>query len=300
MSKQNTYNTGEEDNFVFPASFAQQRMWFLDQWEPDKATYVIALSRRLQGPLRVEVLEQSLHALLQRHEGLRTHFMLQGEDLVQVIAQKQEVPLPLFDLSGLGTDQQQCLRHLRQQEAMLAFELSQGPLLRVRLLRLSPQDHILLLSLHHIIADGWSVGIVQHDLEMLYEAGVRNVPATLAPLPLQYADYALWQRQWLQGDVLEHQLAYWRRELAGAPTVLELPGDHSCPDWSSPRGASHRLQLSPTLSQQLKAVSQQQGVTPFMTLLAALLSCLLAIAGKGRYCWAPPLLTVPAVKSSRW
>ncbi|HEY0604518.1 MAG TPA: amino acid adenylation domain-containing protein, partial [Herpetosiphonaceae bacterium] len=259
---------------ALPLSFAQQRLWFLDQLEPDSATYNIPAAWRLHGPLDVAALEQSLTTIVERHEALRTIFTTTADGQpVQVIAPPQPVPLPLIDLHPEGTrlpasEREDVVLRLAGTEARQPFDLARGPLIRATLLRLAETDHVLLLTMHHIVSDGWSMEVFARELVPIYTALIAGMPASLAQLPIQYADYAVWQRDWLSGAVLEAQLAYWRRQLAGLP-VLELPTDRSRPALPTFRGARQTFALPAALSKELTALSQREGVTLFMTLLAA-------------------------------
>ena len=258
------------DTHDFPLSFAQQRLWFLDQWEPDSPLYNLSLAVHLTGRLRMPALEQALGTLVERHEILRTTFRTTPAEPVQVISPSLPVPLPVVNLEELSEAVRTAeSQHLANTEARCPFDLSRGPLLRVRLLRLSSQEHMLLLTMHHILSDGWSLGIFVRELAALYEAFSAGQPSPLADLPLQYVDFALWQREWLQGEVLERQLAYWKNLLGDAPPVLELPIDHPRPALQTFRGSSYAFSLPHTLSEKLKSLSNQQEVTLFMTLLAA-------------------------------
>ncbi|NTX61539.1 non-ribosomal peptide synthase/polyketide synthase [Myxococcus sp. CA051A] len=252
-----------------PQSFAQQRLWFLDRLEPNSPLYNIPLAIRLTGALDVAALERSFHTLVRRHESLRTTFEQGDQGAVQHIQPFAPVALRMVDLSGLAveTREQQALR-LGGEEGRRPFDLGTGPLLRVTLLKLSEQEHVLVLVLHHIVADGWSMGVLTKELEALYSAQVKGREATLPELPVQYADYAVWQREWLKGEVLEEQLSWWRARLAGAPEVLEVPTDRPRPAVQGYRGASVAVRLSSELSEKLKRLSRQEGVTLYMTLLA--------------------------------
>src|SRR5947209_8073863 len=253
-----------------PLSFAQQRLWFLEQWEPESPLYNLPLALRLRGALEVTVLEQSLNQILRRHEALRTSFATREGQSVQVIAPAGCLPLPLTDLSALPQAQGEAqARRLASQEAQRPFTLAQAPLVRAQVLRLAPQEHVLLLTMHHIISDDWSMQVLFEELSSLYAAYAAGQPSPLPELPLQYADFTLWQRQWLQGEVLEDQMTYWQQQLAGAPALLELPTDRPRPAVQTFRGASHHCELPKPLSQALKKLSQGEGVTLFMTLLAA-------------------------------
>ncbi|MBD2245043.1 non-ribosomal peptide synthetase [Nostoc sp. FACHB-888] len=258
-----------------PLSFAQQRLWFLNQFDPNDPSYNLSFALRLVGTLNIAALKQSLNEIVQRHEVLRTTFTVIEQQPVQVIAPSLTLQLPVINLQQITPAQQQAeVLRLAAQEAKLPFDLIQGPLLRFTLLHLSEQEYVALLTMHHIISDGWSLDILIQELTALYEAFSQGQPSLqdakrLPELPIQYADFGAWQRQWLAGEVLESQLAYWRKQLQGAPTVLELPTDYPRPAIQSFQGATHRFELSAELSVALKQLSQQEGATLFMTLLAA-------------------------------
>jgi len=221
-------------------SFAQQRLWFLDQYEPDKSFYNIPFALRLSGPLDVPALERSINEIIRRHEALRTTFPVYEGEPVQCINLPVEHPLSVIDLSDVpASDREDQARRLADEEARRHFDLARGPLFRRSLIRLAKNDHILLLTLHHIVSDGWSVGVLYRELSVLYGAFSRAQPSPLADLPIQYADFAVWQRQWLTGNILESQLSYWKKQLAGIPAVLNLPTDHPRPAVQSYRGARH-------------------------------------------------------------
>ncbi|MFE1748578.1 amino acid adenylation domain-containing protein [Coleofasciculus sp. H7-2] len=260
-------NIPEEEVFVFPASFAQQRLWFLDQLFPGNTFYNVATALRLTGSLNASALEETFNEIVRRHEALRTTFRMLNGQPVQVIAPSLTIPLPLVDLQNLSATQQQAeTRRIATEERSRPFDLSQEPLLRVMLLQLDSSEHVLLLNLHHIICDGWSIGVLIRELGTLY-AAANNTRSPLPELPIQYADFADWQRQWLQGEVLETQLAYWKQQLDNIPS-LNLPTDKPRPATPTYRGATQFLELSKSLNEELEALSQRQGVTLFMTLLA--------------------------------
>ena len=253
-----------------PLSFAQRRLWFIDQLMPEDAAYNIPAAVRLKGPLNVVALERSLNEIVKRHEALRTTFAVVDGAPVQIIAPSLTVAPSLVDLGKLSENERELeVRRLAAEEAGRPFDLVRGPLLRLTLLRLGEEEHVGLLVMHHIVFDGWSTGILIREMAVLYEAFSSGRSSPLAPLPIQYADFAHWQRQWLQGEILETQLAYWRRQLAGASPLLELPTDHPRPPIQTFRGAHQSLVLSKGVSEGLKALSRQEGVTLFMTLLAA-------------------------------
>src|SRR5581483_5862777 len=260
-----------------PLSFAQQRLWFVDQLNPGNTAYLMPAIWQLSGALNTGALESSVQALIQLHESLRTTFhisqqttsLVQAGQPVQIIHPAGTFLLPLLDLSELPPEKRENeARRLATQEVQRPCDLVQGPLLRVTLLQLEAQEHLLLLTLHHIIADGWSMLVLQRDLTTLYRAFSSGQPSPLRPLPIQYADFSQWQRQWLRDEVLETQLAYWWRRLAGVP-ALKLPIDYSRPAVQRFKGASHAFVLPQELSSKLATLSRQEGATLFMTLLAA-------------------------------
>ncbi len=253
-----------------PLSYAQQRLWFLDQLSPNSVAYNTPLTARLRGVLDVAALERSLTALIQRHESLRTTFALRGEQPVQVIAPPHPCSLPLDDLIGVppGNGEAEA-RRLAAAETTKPFNLERGPLFRARLLRLDERDHILLLTMHHIVSDGWSLSVLGNELSALYTAALGGETASLPPLPVQYADYAAWQRAALRGPALRELADYWRDQLAGAPAVLPLPTDKPRPALRTQAGEHMGLILPEAVSVGLRALGARRGVTLFMTLLAA-------------------------------
>jgi amino acid adenylation domain-containing protein len=260
-----------------PLSFAQQRLWFLDQLEPGSSFYHIPAAVRLRGTLDLTALEQSFREVIRRHESLRTRFGVVNGVPVQVIDEAPEFSLPLLDLSTEGEAE---ARHVATEESQRPFDLSAGPLLRASVQKLGEQEHVLLCTMHHIISDGWSMGVLIRELTTLYEAYATGQPSPLPELGIQYADYAHWQREWLQGEVLEQQLSYWKQQLAGAPAVLELPTDYPRPAVQTFRGAHQSLTLPAELTTGLKALTQREGVTLFMTLLAAFQTLLWRYSGQ--------------------
>ena len=253
-----------------PLSFAQQRLWFLDQLEPHSAVYNVPGALRIKGPLNLEVLERCFNEILRRHEALRTTFATAEEEPVQIIAPATTACLPVIDIHGFPEQEREDeASRLASEEASKAFDLRQGPLFRTAVIRLSEQDHVLLLTLHHIVSDGWSMGVLYGELSALYRAFVDGKPSPLPDLPIQYADFAVWQRNWLRGEVLENQLSYWKKQLAGAPEVLNLPTDRPRPPEQSYRGARQSIELTGELTQALKTLSRKEGATLYMILLAA-------------------------------
>jgi amino acid adenylation domain-containing protein len=250
-------------------SFAQQRLWFIDQLESGSSFYNIPVAVRLSGVLQQELLARTLSEMVRRHEILRTHFSEVDGKPIQIISPAASLPMPVIDLSGLAeTKREAAAAQLASEETSTPFDLSTGPLIRARLLRLSAENHVVLLTMHHIVTDGWSLGVLIKEVAALYDAYTRGLPSPLAELELQYADYAAWQRAWLQGDVLEQQLNYWRKQLGGKLPVLVLPTDRPRPAVQSFRGARCTLKLSPQLVESVTSLSQREGVTLFMTLLA--------------------------------
>jgi hypothetical protein len=265
---------------ALPLSFAQQRLWFLEQLEPGNTAYLLPSALRVGGELDVHALECSLQELLRRHESLRTTFGERAGQPVQVIQPAAPVSLPVIDLQGLSPEgKEQEVRRLADQEARQPCDLAKGPLLRIHLLRLERAEHVLLLTLHHIITDAWSQGVFVRELATLYRSFVAGQPSPLMPLRIQYADYALWQRQWLQGDVLEEHLAYWKQQLWRAqPLVLPAETPTAGPDGH--RGTRTSFRLSTPLSEALVTLSRQEGVTLFMLLLAAFQVLLYRLTGQ--------------------
>lgn len=260
-----------------PLSFAQQRLWFLDRLIPNNPFYNVPAAVRLTGLLNLAALEQTFNEIVRRHEALRTTFLTVEGQPMQKIAPQVTVSLPIIDLQGLPTAQREAeMRRLTTQEAQKPFNLSTGPLLRLTLLRLEETEHLLVMNLHHIVSDGWSIGVLIRELGALYTAfaSKNSVSTPLPELPIQYADFAHWQRQWLEEvgakgySPLQSQLAYWRQQLEDIP-LLNLPSDRPRPAVQTYQGKAQRLQLSKTLSEALEALSQQEGVTLFMTLLTA-------------------------------
>jgi len=271
-------------------SFAQARLWFLEQLEPGSSAYNIPAAVRLTGSLDVVALEQSLQEIVQRHEALRTTFAMVSGEPIQVISPVLALTLPLVDLHSLPEAQQEAeVERLATESAQQPFDLAMGPLLRATLLNLGEAEHVLLLTMHHIVSDGWSMGVLIRELAALYEAFSTGKPSPLPELPIQYADFAHWQRQWLQGEVLAAQLSYWQQQLAGAPAVLELPTDRPRPAVQTFRGATQFLALPEPLSQKLKTLSQRSGVTLFMTLLAAFQTLLYRYTGQEDICIGSPI-----------
>ena len=258
----------QERGELIPLSHAQERLWVVEQLGASGAAYHIVSALRAVGALDVAALQASVDQLVERHESLRTRFESVGGRAVQRIDAAGAVRVRTEDLSALGAAASSRALALVQEEGRRTFDLQSGPLLRVLLVKVSAEEHVLLLMMHHIVADGWSMGVIVRELSALYAAQVRGVAAALPELPIQYADYAIWQRQWLQGEVLEQQLRYWRERLAGAPLALELPTDRQRPAVASYRGAALRFELPAQLCSSLKELAQRRGATLYMVLLA--------------------------------
>src|ERR1043166_109409 len=251
-------------------SFAQQRLWFLNLLEQGSTAYNMPTGLRLLGNLDGAALERSFTEVVRRHEVLRTRIESVDGTPVQVVMPAEAVDLSLVDLRAIADEERAAfVRRMAVEEGQRVFDLSQGRLLRHTLLRLGAEEHVLLLTMHHIVSDGWSMEILTREVSTLYAAYASGQESPLAELPIQYADYAVWQREWLQGEVLEEELGYWRKQLADAPAVLDLPTDRNRPAQQSAREASLPLQLSTELTAGLKQLSKREGVTLFMTLLAA-------------------------------
>ena len=253
-----------------PLSYAQQRLWFLSQLEPDSPAYNIHAGLRLSGPLNTTALAQSLNEVVRRHESLRTVFVMTAAgEPAQVISPAPHISMALTDLRGLSEEQQQATtRRLAVEEAALPFDLVHGPVVRATLVRLSSDEQVLFLTMHHIASDGWSLGVLVQEMTTLRHAFSIGWQSPLDELPVQYGDFAVWQRKWLKGEVLDEHLDYWRRRLEDAPPLLELPADHSRPPIASFRGATLPIRISTELTWTLKELSRREGVTLYMTLLA--------------------------------
>jgi amino acid adenylation domain-containing protein len=264
-----------------PLSFAQERLWFLDQLQPNSPAYNIPISQHLAGPFEAGALAAAFTEIVRRHEVLRTVYAVTPSGPTQVVLASQPFHLPLLDLSRLPEEARQAEAHrLAGREAQQPFDLAHAPMLRASLVRLAPEEHVVLATMHHIASDGWSMGVLVREIQSLYEALCQGRPSPLPPLPVQYADYAVWQRGWLQGEVLEAELAYWRGRLAGAPALLELPLDRPRPAVQSARGASVGFALAPEVARALQGLARRQGATMFMVLLAGFQALLARTSGQ--------------------
>jgi amino acid adenylation domain-containing protein len=261
-----------------PLSFSQQRLWFLEHWMGEgtgKASYNLATAPRFLGQLNIEALQQALSEVIRRHEALRTTFPTVEGEATQLITPAQPLTLEILDLSSLDQDNREAeLQRIVNDEAQRPFELSTGPLWRCQMIRMAAEDHVLVLVMHHIVTDGWSLGVLLRELTLLYEAYAHGLDSPLAELPIQYVDYAAWQRERLQGEVLDQQISYWRKQLSGAPGVIPLPTDKPRPRVQSYRGARHTFVLPLELSADLKTLANSSGATLFMVLVAAFQSLL--------------------------
>ena len=252
-----------------PLSFAQERLWFLNQMEPDSAFYNVALHMRLTGAIDLPALARALEEVVRRHEILRTTFSTVDGRAVQIIHPAEAVPLPLTDLSHLPAEEREpALRAAATEDVQRPFDLRKG-LLRTRILRISAEEHALLMTSHHIVSDAWTRGILYRELMSLYDAETRRRPAKLPDMPVQYADFAVWQRRWLEGAVYDKQMSYWKKQLEGAPQAIDLPTDRPRPAAQSYRGAWRALVLPSELGAAIEDLSRRSGVTFFMTALAA-------------------------------
>jgi len=264
-----------------PLSFAQQRLWFVDQMQPGSSAFNIPAAVRLTGALNVAALEQGLNEIIRRHEVLRTSFQTVNNEPRQVIASELALPLTVRDLRPLAEIERESeARRLAGEEAQRPFDLARGPLIRAGLLRLDEEEYVLLLTLHHIVSDGWSMEVILREVAVLYQAYGAGQDSPLPELPIQYADFAVWQRDWLRGEVLEEQLAYWKKTLGGNLPVIELPTDRPRPATPTFRGATQSFRFSPALSESLKRLGREEGYTLFMVLLAGFQTLLYRHSGQ--------------------
>ena len=264
-----------------PLSFAQQRLWFLEQFEPGNYAYNMPGAMRLTGRLDAAALERSFNEIVRRHEALRTTFKLKNGEPVQVVSPALTLTLDVQDLSTKAESEREAIAFdLASREAVRPFDLARGPLIRVNLLRLAEEDHLLVITLHHIICDGWSLGVLLRELTELYGAYLQSKPSPLPEPVIQYADFAHWQREWLQGEVLDNQFAYWRNQLSGELPILNLMTDRPRPAVLTYNGAKQSVEISKDITESLKALSRRHEVTLFMTLLAAFKTLLYRFTGQ--------------------
>jgi len=268
-----------------PLSFAQQRLWFIDQLEPGNAIYNCPGAVRVEGQLNLEALERAINEIVRRHEVLRTRIEVKEGKPAQVIDEWKYQRIEVEDLTSLsGEKREEEAGRMAQEEAVTGFDLSRGPLLRVKVLKLEEERHVALYTMHHIVSDAWSMGILVGEVGALYQAYSMGEESPLPELPIQYADFAVWQRSWLQGAVLENHLAYWRAQLGEDLPVLKLPTDRPRPAVQTHRGAQRSLALPTTLSDSVKALSLKQNCTMFMTLLTAFKILLYYLTGETDIC----------------
>ncbi len=266
---------------ALPLSFAQERLWFLDRLQPGEAVYNLPLVLRLRGELDAAALAAAFGEIVRRHEVLRTVFAERDGEPVQVVLAAACWELPAVDLAGLpaAAREREAVR-LAGDEAARPFDLAGGPLLRTTLLRFAGREHGLLLDFHHIVSDGWSAGVLVREIGALYAAAREGRPSPLPELPIQYADFALWQRRWLAGEALDRHVDYWRQRLRGLPAEIELPADRPRHAVPSHRGAEHRFALDGPLTAALAALARREGTTPFMVLAASMLALLSRLSGR--------------------
>ncbi|HET9284843.1 MAG TPA: amino acid adenylation domain-containing protein [Candidatus Angelobacter sp.] len=269
-SELNRQGDNHRQVYVFPASFAQQRLWFLYQLDPFSPIYNITAPLQISGPLDNEALYRSLDAVIGRHESLRTVFSSVNGEPVQVISEVQPFELETRDLSSLPVMEQEAeIVRMAREDKLRSFNLRKGPLLRATLLRRAEQQHVLLLAMHHIISDGWSMGILLQEISALYEAFGKGLPSPLPELTIQYADFSEWQRNWLTGEILETQMAYWKKQLEGAPPALDLPTDRPRTTAANHQGAQEPFELSGQVVRKLYHLAREHGATLYMVLSAA-------------------------------
>ena len=258
------------DTDTFPLSFAQQRLWFLSQLEPDSPAYNIPLAIRIKGKCDSSLLERAFREIVQRHEILRTRFAVVGSEPAQIIQPSTQFSLQNIDLTAYSVAERELRAHeFIATEARRPFDLSCLPLMRVSLFNIDQDENILLIVMHHILADGWSMGVLVNEVRTLYEALATGNPSPLPPLLVQYADFAAWQRRWLTGETLEKQLGYWKSRLADAPSLLPLPTDRPRTAMLKSSGSHIGFEIPSKVSEKLKPLLQHEGVTLYMILLAA-------------------------------
>src|SRR5258708_6386841 len=255
---------------LFPLSLAQQRLWFLDQLEPGNPAYNVPFGLRLRGKLNLDALRSSVQEIVRRHEILRTTFRLEGANPVQVVAEDSVIEIPVVDLTAMpGGNRESGAHQIATAEAKIPFDLVAGPLLRLKLICLSAEEHILVCAMHHIVCDGWSLGIFTRELATLYDHHGSGQSSSLASLPIQYADYATWQQKWVAGDFLAHQIQYWKQRLAGMGGYLELPADRVRPPEQTYDGASQAIAVPTKLIRDLTVLGRTRQATLFMVMVAA-------------------------------
>ncbi|HEX3528277.1 MAG TPA: amino acid adenylation domain-containing protein, partial [Thermoanaerobaculia bacterium] len=273
-----------------PLSFSQLRLWLLDRLEPGQATYNIPAAVRMEGRLDVASLARSLGEIVRRHEALRTTFELRDDEPVQVIAEPRPLPLPVVDLAALpAMARWGVAQRLKEDDARRPFDLERGPLFRMMLVRLAMEDHLAIINMHHIVSDEWSVGVFVREVATLYQAFASGQPSPLPELPIQYPDFASWQRRWLNGERLGALVAYWQDQLAGAPAVLDLPFDRPRPAVRTFRGAIRSRRMPTELSKRLQALGRAESATLFMVLLAGFETLLCRYTEQTDLCIGTPI-----------
>jgi amino acid adenylation domain-containing protein/non-ribosomal peptide synthase protein (TIGR01720 family) len=266
---------------ILPMSYAQKRQWFLYQLEPDNPYYNNTMTLRLKGRVDVETLNRSLQMIVDRHEILRTRFEMMDEDPCQIIEQTINLHIPVVDLSHMIDQQREdTLEGLIKEESNRPFDLSSDPMIRVQWVRLSGEEHILLATMHHIVSDGWSIGIFVSELVTLYRDLLAGQPLSLSELPIQYSDFTLWQNEWISGDVLDHQLRYWKEQFSGDLPILEMPSDFPRPPVQSYKGQTVEWMLDKRITVGVRKLSQENGATLFMTLLSAFSALIYRYSGQ--------------------
>ena len=271
-----------------PLSYAQERLWFLDQLEPDSAGYNIPGALRISGELNVSILEQSFTHIIERHENLRTVFKTENGKPVQIIREAEYFHIPVTDLSN-ETDKENKAKQMALSEATTPFNLSQGPLLRAKLIKLSENEHILIINMHHIISDGWSIGILIRELGQVMNSLIKGKQPELQPLSVQYADFSVWQKQWMEAGELERQLSYWKEQLQEAPDLLHLPADYTRPPVQTYNGSTINFSIPENLTTKINNISRKHGCTTFMTLLSAFNVILHKLTGENDICVGSPI-----------
>ncbi|HEX8089516.1 MAG TPA: condensation domain-containing protein, partial [Blastocatellia bacterium] len=262
-----------------PLSIDQEQLWVVNQLDPGSAAYNVHSAMSLTGPLDVAALERTISEIISRHEMLRTTFQSVDGRPLQVITQELSLPLSVIDISSEAHAREEAIR-LADEEIRRPFDLAAGPLFRARLLRVGSEEHVLVVVMHHIVADSWSFGVFNQELWALYSAFCEGGPSPLAELPIQYADFAAWQREWLAGDVLEEMLSYWKKKLAGVPSILDLPTDRPRPSAQTYHGATCIVTIPVGTTKALKELAHRERATMFMTMLAAFDALLFRYSGR--------------------
>ncbi|MGD9899868.1 MAG: amino acid adenylation domain-containing protein, partial [Calditrichaceae bacterium] len=279
-----------DEVYVFPASFGQQRLWFLDQFEPGSPYYNIPMAFRLKGSVDLKILKKVIDVIVLRHESLRTTFTAVDGQPMQVISPRMAISMPVIDLDKTDNDEHENrILSLATEEARRPFNLEKGPLIRITVIKKSDLEIIVLLTLHHIISDGWSMGILVSEITTLYEAFSGKKPSPLPELPIQYADYASWQKEYMQGDLLQRQLDYWKKHLGSNPPVLEMPTDRSRPPVITNEGSSASITISSNTLEKIHRLNRREGATMFMTLLSAFNALLYRYSGQTDICVGTPI-----------